>query len=186
MQDRLVFSYRGGRPGPPRRRPQTVASSGRTPSLRCRNAGRCGRLVAVPPAPSAAPSNATPRPVLVLPSSLLSPQGGQPQEKSLMCHPSIGTSQLKNGAPGEIRTPDRLVRSQVLYPTELRARCVSSVPEGGGERGIQSLGTVITPYNGLANRRFRPLSHLSVRAGCRRPPPEPPRGPTYYWPPAAR
>ena len=26
-----------------------------------------------------------------------------------------------NGAPGEIRTPDRLVRSQVLYPTELRA-----------------------------------------------------------------
>jgi hypothetical protein len=29
---------------------------------------------------------------------------------------------LDNGAPGEIRTPDRLVRSQVLYPAELRAR----------------------------------------------------------------
>jgi integrase len=28
-----------------------------------------------------------------------------------------------SGAPGEIRTPDPLVRSQVLYPTELRARC---------------------------------------------------------------
>ena len=27
-----------------------------------------------------------------------------------------------NGAPGEIRTPDPLVRSQVLYPAELRAR----------------------------------------------------------------
>ena len=27
------------------------------------------------------------------------------------------------GAPGAIRTPDPLVRSQVLYPTELRARC---------------------------------------------------------------
>jgi hypothetical protein len=27
----------------------------------------------------------------------------------------------ENGAPGEIRTPDPLVRSQVLYPTELRA-----------------------------------------------------------------
>ena len=27
------------------------------------------------------------------------------------------------GAPGEIRTPDRLVRSQVLYPAELRAHC---------------------------------------------------------------
>ena len=26
-----------------------------------------------------------------------------------------------SGAPGEIRTPDPLVRSQVLYPTELRA-----------------------------------------------------------------
>ncbi len=28
---------------------------------------------------------------------------------------------LKNGAPGRIRTADHLVRSQVLYPTELRA-----------------------------------------------------------------
>src|SRR5580658_10329789 len=27
----------------------------------------------------------------------------------------------RNGAPGEIRTPDLLVRSQTLYPTELRA-----------------------------------------------------------------
>jgi len=29
---------------------------------------------------------------------------------------------IESGAPGEIRTPDTLVRSQVLYPTELRAR----------------------------------------------------------------
>ena len=41
-----------------------------------------------------------------------------------------GTSQevpdlFLNGAPGAIRTPDPLVRSQVLYPTELRARCQS-------------------------------------------------------------
>jgi hypothetical protein len=28
---------------------------------------------------------------------------------------------MNYGAPGEIRTPDRLVRSQVLYPAELRA-----------------------------------------------------------------
>jgi hypothetical protein len=28
----------------------------------------------------------------------------------------------KSGAPGEIRTPDPLVRSQMLYPAELRAR----------------------------------------------------------------
>ena len=35
------------------------------------------------------------------------------------------------GAPGAIRTPDPLVRSQILYPTELRVRislrCVSAV-----------------------------------------------------------
>ena len=31
-----------------------------------------------------------------------------------------------NGAPGETRTPDLLVRSQPLYPTELRARTVIS------------------------------------------------------------
>ena len=29
---------------------------------------------------------------------------------------------IKSGAPEEIRTPDPLVRSQVLYPAELRAR----------------------------------------------------------------
>ena len=34
-------------------------------------------------------------------------------------HPKLKT--MLNGAPGEIRTPDRLVRSQVLYPAELRA-----------------------------------------------------------------
>ncbi len=28
------------------------------------------------------------------------------------------------GAPGEIRTPDPLVRSQVLYPAELRAHAI--------------------------------------------------------------
>jgi hypothetical protein len=32
--------------------------------------------------------------------------------------------QGKNGAPGGTRTPDLLVRSQTLYPTELRARGV--------------------------------------------------------------
>ena len=34
----------------------------------------------------------------------------------------------KNGAPGEIRTPDHLVRSQVLYPTELRAHTEPTAP----------------------------------------------------------
>jgi hypothetical protein len=36
------------------------------------------------------------------------------------------------GAPGPIRTADLLVRSQTLYPTELRAQCrqdTSNVPD---------------------------------------------------------
>ena len=35
---------------------------------------------------------------------------------------------LMNGAPGEIRTPDLLVRSQALYPTELRAQLQNQTP----------------------------------------------------------
>ena len=36
-----------------------------------------------------------------------------------------------NGAPGEIRTPDLLVRSQALYPTELRAHFRPKTVAGG-------------------------------------------------------
>ena len=36
-------------------------------------------------------------------------------------HPLSGWPLLEFGAPGEIRTPDRSVRSRVLYPAELRA-----------------------------------------------------------------
>jgi hypothetical protein len=35
--------------------------------------------------------------------------------------PARGAFLVLYGAPGEIRTPDHLVRSQVLYPTELQA-----------------------------------------------------------------
>ena len=35
--------------------------------------------------------------------------------------------------------------------------------KAGGEAGIRTLGTGLSPYNGLANRRFRPLSHLTAR-----------------------
>src|ERR1700734_2815151 len=31
----------------------------------------------------------------------------------------------------------------------------------GGEAGIRTPGTGVSPYNGLANRRIRPLCHLS-------------------------
>ena len=61
---------------------------------------------------------------------------------------------LYYGAPGEIRTPDRLVRSQVLYPTELRAReafyyldfqPALSTKSSGGERGIRTLDGAFDP-----------------------------------------
>ena len=38
----------------------------------------------------------------------------------------LGGSERVGGAPGRIRTPDPLIRSQVLYPAELPVRSVSS------------------------------------------------------------
>ena len=40
------------------------------------------------------------------------------------CNEGTFNLEGKNGALGRIRTSDRLVRSQVLYPAELRARIV--------------------------------------------------------------
>ena len=34
--------------------------------------------------------------------------------------------------------------------------------EDGGEAGIRTLGRVLRPYNGLANRRLQPLGHLTA------------------------
>src|SRR3982074_1904311 len=51
------------------------------------------------------------------------PTSGSWQRKTLpACHRSPETLHVVIGAPGGIRTPDFLVRSQALYPTELRAR----------------------------------------------------------------
>jgi hypothetical protein len=38
---------------------------------------------------------------------------------------------------------------------------VLEIEKYGGEGGIRTLGTGVSPYNGLANRRIRPLCHLS-------------------------
>ncbi len=35
----------------------------------------------------------------------------------------------------------------------------------GGEGGIRTPGTGVSPYNGLANRRLQPLGHLSGGQG---------------------
>ena len=37
----------------------------------------------------------------------------------------------------------------------------TGIKTSGGEGGIRTLGTGVSPYNGLANRRIRPLCHLS-------------------------
>jgi hypothetical protein len=37
--------------------------------------------------------------------------------------------------------------------------------DDSGEGGIRTLGTSLSSYNGLANRPFRPLRHLSVSDG---------------------
>ena len=45
-----------------------------------------------------------------------------------------------NGGPGAIRTPDPFVRSEVLYPAELRARDLSiAMTVGSGKSGHQTL-----------------------------------------------
>ena len=38
------------------------------------------------------------------------------------------------GVPGKIRTPDLLIRSQTLYPAELRAREAANI----GRRGVEA------------------------------------------------
>ena len=48
------------------------------------------------------------------------------------------------GAPGEIRTPGLLVRSQALYPTELRARIERNRSNTcGGEGGLLGAGRLV-------------------------------------------
>ncbi len=44
-----------------------------------------------------------------------------------------------HGAPGEIRTPDTLVRSQVLYPTELRTQKIELSNMMVGRIGIEPM-----------------------------------------------
>src|SRR6202167_3149633 len=48
--------------------------------------------------------------------------------------------------------------------TMSQALISAGVRTSGGEGGIRTLGTGVSPYNGLANRRIRPLCHLSGAA----------------------
>ena len=42
----------------------------------------------------------------------------------------------------------------------------SCVMKSGGEGGIRTPGTRFSAYNGLANRRLKPLGHLSAASHC--------------------
>lgn len=62
--------------------------------------------------------------------------------------PRTTTPCPEDGAPGEIRTPDRLVRSQVLYPAELRARTSKLLI-----RRISSVARSAEPRSGIIQIR---------------------------------
>ena len=66
------------------------------------------------------------------------------------------------GAPEEIRTPGLLIRSQTLYPAELRAHLGGAGVVLGGESEIRTRGRLLA-YERLANAWFKPLTHLSKR-----------------------
>lgn len=61
--------------------------------------------------------------------------------------------------PEGIRTPGLLIRSQTLYPAELRAHDAEWKRRCGEEGGIRTLDTL--RYTSLAGMRFQPLTHLS-------------------------
>ena len=71
---------------------------------------------------------------------------------------------VENGAPGEPRTHDLQVRNLTLYPLSYgRTRAGGCcVPAGLAEREGFEPSEQVTPLNGLANRRTRPLCDLSV------------------------
>ena len=76
---------------------------------------------------------------------------------------------MKNGTPGEIRTPDRSVRSRVLYPAELRALNLADyynlvfifVNEIVAEREGFEPSMGFNTHTPLAGERLQPLGHLS-------------------------
>ena len=55
-----------------------------------------------------------------------------------------------NGGPGRIRTPDPLVRSQVLYPTELPVRA----EKGGEYRNTVAMASTNLSKKSMSGRLF--------------------------------
>src|ERR1700758_149078 len=84
---------------------------------------------------------------------------------------------MRNGAPGEIRTPDLLLRRQSLYPAELRARskCIQFT---SAARQQQSVGTFANHLLVLHLRSHNLMVTTSAKqVGAYQRPPPPPRPP---------
>ena len=82
----------------------------------------------------------------------------------IMCNSFLLKGIRKNGACGRIRTSDRLVRSQVLYPAELRTRTKTFKlrhHQNIWRRGRDSNPRYELTYGSLAGNWFQPLTHLS-------------------------
>jgi hypothetical protein len=79
----------------------------------------------------------------VLPYQFLAP--------TIVCVLSICTS-IVSGSRGLMRLGEKGSSQMPIF---------AGLNTSGGEGGIRTLGTGVSPYNGLANRRIRPLCHLS-------------------------
>ena len=93
-------------------------------------------------------------------------RSGSPQAKSRAERGIWGNTEVfgETGAPGENRTPNLLVRSQALYPIELRAHplelCLCIIKETESFRPTRSA------QNAPSRIRFAPPDRPKCRAGC--------------------
>jgi hypothetical protein len=79
--------------------------------------------------------------------------------------PSDGSDRRNIGAPGGIRTPYLLVRSQSLYPIELRAREGDGSTRGAGTMGpaLKRKRTVLPEKRSGGKRSFPPVNRAVRR-----------------------
>ena|SRR5215469_3775623 len=98
---------------------------------------------------------------------MLREAGGPLKTLSLSCSRtesiSIGEAMAGTGAPGEIRTPDLLLRRQPLYPAELRAHGGSSTVYMGLAAAAM-FGVVSGPLSvAVASDESRTILKLATR-----------------------
>ena len=90
--------------------------------------------------------------------------------KSTRCTQSEGVFEYDAGIdsdPAGNRTPNRQLRRLMLYPIELpdqiKKVAFAKAPATKAEKGGFEPPVRFDPYGGLANRWFKPLTHLSKR-----------------------